>query len=752
MKEYDGKLYGPKATPASNESEIIFELDEGEDANASHPALGGGKKYSTNLPYATIGPSSKFTPDDNISDFQEVKETTFDLTEAYLAPTAPANAEILINEATTSGITNENGQFGLFYDDSATFIKQFSKKSKMQVVQNSELLKPERYSDKTGENTKLTEFVTPTPPASARKVEDYYYTKAEAISSNGTDTAPVDVTYDGKFDFVNGTGIENDTVNITETFTNTVKTGSLIISKKLKGNLNAYDTYNYTFQISFSNVFGNGEVSSTPYSGDYILIKEDGTEVPGTTTNGEITLHPKEKVKISGIPVGTSYEIKEIVNSSDNTDKTIVSEISTVYNATAGNKEITSPTYKETKDEVGITIDKENRTITGVIPCSIVNKLYGKKTAEYQEVNVNISYLNQFGSLAITKKVSGNLNQVSGYDEAKEYKFLVKVKKNGSDTAYNGSYKVNTYTYPNGHNNPPVVTTEEKNAFDTGGYLVIKQGQDAEICEISLTDEEQYEIQEVLQNTDPFYVESIEVIKGEAKTDSLSLKDASITTAVMNKQNPVFSVEYKNRYVDSYIEIDKYVDALYYGEKEFSDNISYQDLTRAKQSFLFTVKQYETLAKAETGGDDYTSSFDVVLSVGNDTAVLDPKKNFTVDGKDKAFSYQLSQKIHVLGNRYYRIEEDTGWSWKYLLKGAKAANPPTLSFAADADLPGYVTSINDTDVEVVKDGDVIKAVILKSYLDKDALPAAEFYNILDPAMDDVEGDTDRAVNKIEIKE
>ena len=67
-------------------------------------------------------------------------------------------------------------------------------------------------------------------------------------------------------------------------------------------------------------------------------------------------------------------------------------------------------------------------------------------------------------------------------------------------------------------------------------------------------------------------------------------------------------------------------------------------------------------------------------------------------------------------------------------------------------MPGYVTSINDTDVEVVKDGDVIKAVILKSYLDKDALPAAEFYNILDPAMDDVEGDTDRAVNKIEIKE
>ena len=197
-----------------------------------------------------------------------MKETTFNyaVEKDYLAPT---NAEILINEATTSGITNENGQFGLFYDDSATFIKQFSKKSKMQVVQNSELLKPERYSDKTGKDTKLTKFVTPTPPASARKVEDYYYTKAEAISSNETipTTAPVDVTYDGKFDFVNGTGIENDTVNITETFTNTVKTGSLIISKKLKGNSNAYDTYNYTFQISFSNVFGDGS-GSTLYSGE----------------------------------------------------------------------------------------------------------------------------------------------------------------------------------------------------------------------------------------------------------------------------------------------------------------------------------------------------------------------------------------------------------------------------------------------------------------------------------------------------
>lgn len=717
---FDGKLFIPTAQFSTSNGEIKVTSYKWEDANDSHPALGGGgdgKTYSNTLPFETVGSSRNFKPDDSrISGFQAVGNTSFTLMEAFLAP---KDSNILYNSEETSGITNANGQFGLFYNDSATFKNQFFKGSRMQVVQNSGLLQPKRYtgslSTSTSAETARTKFVD---SSSNRKVEDYYYTTIEALSSNGNKTAPIDVTYDGQYNFVNGSGIEDSTVNITQTFTNTVKTGSLTISKKLEGNADDDSKYSYTYNVSFSKIFGS-DSTTTLYSGKYLLIDAEGKETSKTADNGKIVLHPNETAKILGIPVGTSYKIQEIV-----TDNTIIGEISTVYKAFLDDEVITSPTYKATNvEDAGITIDNENRTIEGVIPCGIINKSYNEETKEYQEVDVNISYTNLFGSITITKRVDGDINPDEYYGKT-EKKYCFSVTQ--GTQPYTGAYKVYTYTYPNGYNNPAVKVATSYVATD--GFIWLEQGQEAEICERDLTDSTPYTIKEIVDTTDIFKVDSIKVTEGNVVTEP-DLHDATVK-ATLDTQNPTFHVVYNNYYHDSFIEIDKYVDALYYGDRKYTDSISYQDLTKAKQSFLFKVKQYKTKVEAEAGKDDYERCFDIVLSIGNDTEKLKPSSTKTLDGT--TFNYKISRKIQVIGNRYYRIEEDTSLSWKYILKGA-SVNLSGLNDSTD----GFGTADNNT-----------KVVILKSCLNKAALPIAEFYNVLNSDKKDVDGDVDDAVNKI----
>ena len=129
---------------------------------------------------------------------------------------------------------------------------------------------------------------------------------------------------------------------------------------------------------------------------------------------------------IAGIPVGTKYQVKESV-----TDGTIVNDMNVVYKASLDDDTFESPEYNETSAEAGIAIDKETRTITGEIPCSIINKSYIKETAEYKKVKVVITYTNQFGAISITKRVAGDVNEAQYYENTtgkeKEYSFTIRM-------------------------------------------------------------------------------------------------------------------------------------------------------------------------------------------------------------------------------------------------------------------------------------------------------------------------------------
>lgn len=734
-------------------NEIIIE--EPSD-KMKYPPLNDGSNssvnYSNTLPNQTAGPVATFAPTTS-TDLQPVAKTSYQLTEAYPAPT---DSNILVNSEKTSGITDTSGVFGLFYNDSATFLRQFAKGSRMQVVQNDALMQPSRYSSgttvptsSTSVDTALTKFITPSPDV-ARSAGDYYYTTVEAKDSTNND---ISVTYDGQYNFVNAN--EDENVDITQTFTNTVKTGSLTISKTLKGNLQADENYSYKYTVSFSNVFGDSSTEAN-YSGSYTLTKSDGTTEAETTSDGTITLQPGQSATISGIPVGTKYKIVET-----STDGTVVSEIKAVYKASSGDETITSPTYKATTDaDLGLTVDETNKTIEGVIPCRVTDKSYGRERTDFSEVDVTVSYTNRFGSISITKKISGDAGEADYYyGQDKEYKFKVTYTKNDDATIHNYNdasvvnYKVSTYTYPDGYYNEPVIVSTTVPASNDG-IISLKEGQEAEIGQVPLTEGRQYTIQEIFDTsdnsttknmtdtnfasadiTDIYYVKDINVTEGTAADDGNLPEKAKVTTVAFDNSNPTFEATFTNRYSNSYIEIDKYVDALYYGDRTYAEGLTYQTLTDANQGFIFEIKQYKTKAEAEDETATPEKTYEVVLYLGNDTTKLDSAKTFD----SKSFHYKTSQKVKVRGNRYYRIQEKTDWAWKYKFVGAQATLPTSLS------LSGYPTRLSSTDASTVIDS---KVVILKSYLDSTAIPIAEFYNQMDEEKNVIDGDTDSAVNKL----
>lgn len=741
FKDLDGKLFTVQTITYKNGGADISGWTEVTNhANQDLCKPLNMIEYSNGLPNQSIGTDEKIFSPADATVFNNVSDTSYEITEVYPAPTsAPDSTEskkILFNSNTTSGITNLDGEFGLFYDDSATFRKQFATGSQMKVVQKDTLLTPTRYpeeslSSSTDVQEALTTFCT---PVVTRNTNDYYYTTvtAESKSADRTKTQSINVSYDGQYTYANAATIPtDDPVDITQTFTNTIKTGSLSISKELKGNMDADSNHSYGFQVSFSNVFG-GNSGAKPYSGSYTLVKEDGSKTENTTTTGLIVLKPNQKAILSGIPVGTSYQIQEkATDGSSLTDGSVVSDIQTSYRAEIEDDSIFSPIYKESNTTAEITVTKSDRTISGVIPCKVVDASYGNEVNEFTEVHVSVAYTNQFGALSITKKIAGDVNNSAYYGTdangiaTKEYTFTIKEINNLAETSYNGAYRVYTYTYPNGPNMAPTVTQEDKTTTD--GTITLKESQKAEIGGIPLDSSHTYTITETVEATDIFFVEALKVTAGTGQDTS---SDNTQIKTTLSSTNPAFDVVYSNRYSNAYLTIEKFVDKVYYNGKEYSSGLTYQQLTNANQSFLFTIKQYKQQSDAQAGNDQYESSFEIILSMGD----TDTEKDVTETFGTNTYSYKLSKTVKVLGNRYYRIEENTNWSWKYILQGIDILdeNPNPKS-------------------EIIADS---KIVILKSYLDvineleNKKIPTAKFYNTLDDSKKDIDGDTGNVVNKI----
>lgn len=286
------------------------------------------KIRSTQLtPNGTGSPAAaaKFDPPADINLWEPVGSTTYEWEDWF------ANMYSTSKPGGTgkgAGKTTSDGKMYLMYgtydngESSGEFQKQFAKNSFMRVVQGDYLFKPGVVKDANDAPLYYT-----INNASGRKTADYYsvsrvYTKeiGQKVETDLTADYNADPTqYDFRFK-------NEDTesplapVQMTEYFENEVKAGSLTITKRIKdGNTSgtendATDTGEFTFTITFSDVFG--ESGNNPVAADYAnIVSKKSVDLSPKTGNidssRQFTLKANQSITIGGIPNGTHYTITE---------------------------------------------------------------------------------------------------------------------------------------------------------------------------------------------------------------------------------------------------------------------------------------------------------------------------------------------------------------------------------------------------------------------------------------------------------
>ncbi len=700
--------------------------------------------YSQNLPYQTPGVTSTYAPDDaNTSSYQTVTDTTYQITEAYPAATSPVNANILVNDATgATRNTDANGNIALLSDDAGTFYKQFAEGSVMYVRYKEELQKMEAkatvpsgtdISSATAEN--YISYATDRTEDEMRLLSQYYSTSMAAVSKetvDGTETEQsvnvkaASATFDYKRVQANSTG----DLQITETFTHTVKTGDLYIYKELQGLMeDDADTTGwkeryekeYTFIIQFSNVFG-GTSAVTPYNGTAVRYtradKDSGytDEETITITNGEITLTGNQYVVITGIPVGTTYTIQE----TDPADTSVMGSVSIQYKVNSDGEVFTSPAYQSAGEPGVITIDKSNRIIEGVIPGEVTDSASEESTTDYVSVDVKIMFTNQWGAITLTKELAGE----QSYANDRTYQFLIEVGDGTTYTNFSGMGVIRTEKKEADASGEITTTITTKVYTVTDGVVELKAGQTFTLGELDLAANKKYMITELVPSNAIYECSHVEKNGVRAEGSSIVAADDTQQTQIMytvetengvNETTPNYDYVFINKYYEPYIIVEKYFDQKYYEDEEFCDGKTYEELTGAEQSFLFTVREYE-----DANCTKFVKEFAVILS-STDAQV----EQTTVDGTE--YTYKVSKKIKVDADHYYKVTEDTGWSWKYTLK----------KIAVDGSF------------EAVANNDDGYAVVKGTRADGTNIPdTAIFYNKRNA--DTPEGDTHVVINNIKV--
>ena len=228
---------------------------------------------------------------------------------------------------------------------SAEFEGQFDRYSLMQISQGSQLYTPNEHTDSSSASAALLNGT------STRAVSDYYTTERSIFST--TSSTPISIGDNVQFTFRNDIDSTNLTlgsstpdanlssaVQMTELFVNTVKTGTLNITKKVTGEtLNT----NYTFKLKLQKVFGGSDSVS-----DYTAIEAlkgvmnegviSGTPTVNLITNGTgegtFTLQAGQTLSISGIPYGTKYIVTEDTTGLSQTPQTITGQVEDSDNKT----------------------------------------------------------------------------------------------------------------------------------------------------------------------------------------------------------------------------------------------------------------------------------------------------------------------------------------------------------------------------------------------------------------------------------
>lgn len=321
------------------------------------------------------------------------------------------------NSTAVSGQTDTNGGFNLLFNQSAKFNSKIPSNTMVKVVQNETL-----YEVNAGNsNTAMSVASDANGKVTRRNVSNFYSTsykitddksqkiiteakgnKKSNVFSNDTSAGT-----DG-FYFADYSENHSDSSAMTVNFTNTVSTRDIKIIKKVStdNSDNKVDPKSgdrFTFTVKLSNIFGDkDDTMLNEYENLTYKVYDSSTgKLEGTRTYGKsgVSITANEYAVITGIPVGTHYEVTEKQRTGYQFDNVTGEFVATTLNSTKAatqTNEIKDTDFISCNDSVDSTISTDAETVTGNMPIANDANNAGK--------TVQLTYTNKEAGFTISFK------------------------------------------------------------------------------------------------------------------------------------------------------------------------------------------------------------------------------------------------------------------------------------------------------------------------------------------------------------
>ena len=323
----------------------VFTYTLSNKTNISNPQIpGNGLKYPSNNNYVRrnltggylglqgnpsggTGNTYNFSAGGVSSSFVDVSNTAYLLNDDYAQATTGGTAPYWGNEnpdgsTRVVGKTDADGRVNLLYGQRAEFDGQFIAGSQMKVVPEDDLYTYTGW-DVDGTNSYTNGFIF-SPQTRSRS--DYYNTTVTVTVKDGEDEQNIftgsledyktDTIFNNGYNFGETSSLK--TIEAEQLFKNTVKTGSIKVTKALKNNTETPKSQNgagnaqFTIKVELTDLFGVAGENVTDY-GSIEVIGDHGTTL---SAGGTYTLENGESFTINGIPVGTKVTISELNSAS----------------------------------------------------------------------------------------------------------------------------------------------------------------------------------------------------------------------------------------------------------------------------------------------------------------------------------------------------------------------------------------------------------------------------------------------------
>lgn len=321
------------------------------------------------------------------------------------------------NSTAVSGQTDTNGGFNLLFNQSAKFNSKIPSNTMVKVVQNETL-----YEVNAGNsNTAMSVASDANGKVTRRNVSNFYSTSykitddksqkviTEAKGNKNSNVFSNDTSAgtDG-FYFADYSENHSDSSAMTVNFTNTVSTSDIKIIKKVSSTENSDNRVEpksgdrFTFTVKLSNIFGDkDDTTLKEYENLTYKVYDSAGNLEGTRTYGKsgVSITANEYAVITGIPVGTHYEVTEKQRTGYQFDNVTGEFVATTLNSTKAatqTNEINDTGFISCNDSVDSTIRPNAKTVTGNMPIANDANNAGK--------TVQLTYTNKEAGFTISFK------------------------------------------------------------------------------------------------------------------------------------------------------------------------------------------------------------------------------------------------------------------------------------------------------------------------------------------------------------